>query len=148
MSLHRDFDLQPISEAGDPDDWRPNSVLAFATDPRAEMAVIIEEIGAGDAIPLHTHTIDEVILYQAGEAEQRVGEETYHVVAGDIVFIPAGEPHGTRNGGSGVVRLQAVFPSHRIDIQYLERNPAPGTEGDDPQPAVVFDTRIGEVEPL
>ena len=146
MSLHHDLDLQPVNDAADPDDWRPNSVLAFATDERADMAVIVEEIGAGDAIPLHTHTIDEVILYQAGAAEQRVGAETYDVVAGDVVFIPAGEPHGTRNVGSEVVLLQAVFPSHRIDIQYVERNPAPGTEGDDPQPAAVFDTRTGEVE--
>jgi quercetin dioxygenase-like cupin family protein len=148
MSLHRDFDLQPLIDPGDPDDWRPSSSLAFASDERADLAVIIEEIGVGDAIPLHVHAIDEAILYQSGTAAVRVGEETYEVVAGDVVFVPAGEPHGTRNVGAEPVRLQAVFPSHRIDIRYLERNPAPGTEGDSPQPGAILDTRTGAVEPL
>ncbi|MBA2359905.1 MAG: cupin domain-containing protein [Actinobacteria bacterium] len=148
MSLHRDFDLQPLSDLGDVDDWRPNSVWSLASDERAEMAVIVEEIGVGDAIPLHVHSIDEVLLYQSGKAEVRVDDETHHVRAGDIVVVPAGTSHGTRNMGSEVVRLHAVFPSHRIDIQYLERNPAPGTEGDDPQPGVIWDTRTGAVEPL
>jgi hypothetical protein len=44
--------------------------------------------------------------------------------------------------------LRAVFPSHRIDIEYVERNPAPDTEGDAPRAPVVYDTRTGRVEPL
>jgi uncharacterized cupin superfamily protein len=78
----------------------------------------------------------------------RVDAETHRVGAGDVVIVPAGAAHGTRNVGTGFVRLHAVFPSHRIDITYLERNPAPGTEGDAPQAPVVWDTRSGEVEPL
>lgn len=148
MSLHRDLDLQPLTDPGDPDDWRPNSRLALVSDERVDMAVIVEELGVGDAIPLHVHRIDEVLLYQSGEAEAQVGDETYRVGAGDIVIIPAGRPHGTQNVGSEIVRLQAVFPLHRLDITYIERNPAPGTEGDDPQPGVVWDTRTGKVEPL
>jgi hypothetical protein len=34
-----------------------------------------------------------------------------------------------------------MFPSERIGIEYLERNPAPGTEDDPPQPVVVIDVR-------
>jgi quercetin dioxygenase-like cupin family protein len=108
--------------------------------------VIVEEIGVGDAIPLHRHRIDEVLLYEEGQAEVRVDADTYRVGAGDIVIVPAGAAHGTRNVGADVVRLRAVFPSHRIDIAYLERNPAPGTEDDAPQPPSVWDTRTGEVE--
>jgi quercetin dioxygenase-like cupin family protein len=148
VSLHRDFELQPLTDPGDPDDWRPNSIWALVADERADMAVIVEEIGVGDAIPLHRHQIDEVLLYDAGDAEVRVDEETYRVGAGDIVIVPAGTAHGTRNVGSGIVRLRAVFPSHRIDLTYIERNPAPGTEADAPQPGAVWDTRSGEVEPL
>jgi quercetin dioxygenase-like cupin family protein len=146
--LHRDFDLQPIADAGDPDDWRPNSRWAPATDSEADMAVIVEEIGVGDSIPLHRHRIDETLIYEAGEAEVRVGEETYSVRGGDIVIVPAGAPHGTRNVGATKVRVNAVFPSARVDMEYLERNPAPGTEDDDPQPGVVYDMRTGAVEPL
>ena len=148
MSLHREFDLRPLTDPGDPDDWRPNSIWTLVNDPETNMAVIIEEIGVGDSIPLHSHRIDEIILYDAGEAEVRVGEETYSVRGGDIVIVPAGAPHGTRNVGTAVVHLKAVFPTCRIDMQYIERNPAPGTEGDRPQPGVIWDTRTGAVEPL
>jgi quercetin dioxygenase-like cupin family protein len=113
------------------------------SDERADVAVVAEEIGVGDEIPLHRHRIDEVLLYESGEAHVRVGDETYRVTAGDIVIVPAGEAHGTRNVGDEAVRLRAVFPSHRVDIEYLERNPAPGTEGQDPQPRAVWNTRTG-----
>jgi hypothetical protein len=63
-------------------------------------------------------------------------------------MVPAGAVHGTRNVGAEVVRLRAVFPTHRLDMEYVERNPAPGTESDDPQPGVVWDARTGAVEPL
>ena len=148
MGLHRDFDLQALTDPADPDDWRPNSIWALVSEESANVGVIVEEIGVGDAIPLHRHRIDEVLLYEAGDAEVRVDEETYLVGAGDIVIVPAGAAHGTRNVGSDRVCLGAVFPSNRIDMTYIERNPAPGTEGDAPQPGVIWDTRSGEVQPL
>jgi quercetin dioxygenase-like cupin family protein len=148
VSLHRDLDLQPLTDPRDPDDWRPGSRWALVSDPEADMAVIAEEIGVGDAIPLHRHRIDEIIVYLSGEAEVRVGDEAYDVRGGDIVVIPAGKVHGTRNTGEGVVAIRAVFPRARIDMQYVERNAAPGTEQDPPQPRVIWDTRTGEVEPL
>ena len=148
MGLHRGLELRPMTDPGDPDDWRPNSAWAVVADDHAEMAVIVEELGVGDAIPLHRHRIDEVLLYDSGRAEVRVDDETYAVGPGDIVMVPAGAVHGTRNVGDEVVRLRAVFPTHRLDMEYVERNPAPGTEGDEPQPGVVWDARTGAVEPL
>jgi quercetin dioxygenase-like cupin family protein len=148
VSLQRPAPLQPLTDPADPNDWRPNSSWVLVAGECADMAVIVEEIGVGDAIPLHRHEIDEVLLYQAGEAEVALDDESYAVRAGDVVFVPAGSVHGTRNVGSEVVRLQAVFPSHRIDMTYLERNPAPGTEGDRPRPGVVWDTRTGAAVPL
>ena len=148
VGLHRDLELTPLTDPGDPDDWRPNSAWALVAEEEADLAVIVEEIGVGDAIPLHRHRIDEVILYLAGEAEVRLGEATYAVRSGDIVVVPAGHVHGTRNTGTEIVSLRAFFPTARIDIEYLERNPAPGTEGEPPRPGVVWDTRTDRVEPL
>ena len=34
-----------------------------------------------------------------------------------------------------------MFPSEQNGIQYVERNPAPGTEGANPQPASSIDVR-------
>jgi quercetin dioxygenase-like cupin family protein len=148
VPLHRDVTLLPIADPNDPDDWRPNSVWGLIADERADVAVIVEEIAVGDAIPLHRHRIDEVLLYERGEAEVRVDDETYDVRAGDIVIVPAGAVHGTRNVGADTVRVRAVFPSHLLDIAYVERNPAPGTEGDAAQAPVVYNVRTGQVEPL
>jgi quercetin dioxygenase-like cupin family protein len=148
MGLHRDPELRPMTDPDDPDDWRPGSLWAVVADDRAEMAVIVEQIAVGDAIPLHRHRIDEVLIYESGEAEVQVDDELYAVGPGDIVMVPAGAVHGTRNAGAGIVRFHAVFPTHRLDMEYVERNPAPGTEGDDPQPGIVWDARTGAVEPL
>jgi len=148
MSVVNPLELQPLADPRDPDDWRPRSRWALASDPRASLAVIAEEIAPGDRIPLHRHQIDEVLLYHSGAAEVRIGEETFPVGAGSIAFVPAGEPHGTTNTGDEPVRVHAVFPSHEIDIEYLERNPAPGSESDPPQLPVSYDARTGAVTRL
>jgi quercetin dioxygenase-like cupin family protein len=148
MGLQRDLRFQPLADPGDPDDWRPDSELAFAVDDKADMLVVAEQLAPGDAIPLHRHRIDEVIIYLAGTAEVRIGDETHDARAGDIVFIPAGEAHGSRNVGEKVVEFRAVFPRAVLDVEYLERNPAPGTEDSAPQPPFVIDLRAGTVTPL
>lgn len=111
------------------------------------MAAIVEEIAPGDRIPMHTHPIDELVFFRSGMAAVTVGNERQTVTAGAVAFIPAGIPHMTVNDGSTPTSLFAVFPSTRIGIHYLERNPAPGTEGDPPQPPAIYDARTGEVHP-
>jgi quercetin dioxygenase-like cupin family protein len=148
MAIVSSFDYAPFDES-DPDDFRPNSRWAMLVDPRGKsdvhvdnITLIIEEIAAGDRIPLHTHPISEVIVIQQGSAEVTLGDDTQQVGPGTVVFVPAWTPHGTRNAGTSPIRLHAMFPSERIGIQYLERNPAPGTESDAPQPAFTIDARL------
>jgi quercetin dioxygenase-like cupin family protein len=148
MGLHRDLEFNTLDDGSDSDDWRPGSRLALVADPNVDMAVIAEQIGVGDAVPLHRHTIDEVVFYLSGEVEVGVGAELHAVRAGDIMVIPAGVAHSQRNTGDSVAEIRAVFPSARLDVEYLERNPAPGTEGDLPQPPFVIDTHTGEVAPI
>src|ERR1041385_4111052 len=136
MGLYRDLQFVPLADGSDPDDWRPGPRLGPAAG-----------VGGGDSIPLHRHRIDEVVVYLAGEFEVRLGEESLAVRAGDIVVIPAGVVHSQRNTGSMVGEIRAVFPSARIDIEYIDRNPAPGTEGDPPQPPIVIDAHTGAVAP-
>ncbi|HEY2556617.1 MAG TPA: cupin domain-containing protein [Diaminobutyricibacter sp.] len=147
MGLHRDLEFNALDDGSDPDDWRPGSRLALVADPDAHVTVIAEKIGVGDAVPLHRHTIDEVVFYLSGEVEVQLGRETHAVRAGDIMVIPAGVAHAQRNTGDSIAEIRAVFPSARLDVEYLERNPAPGTEGDPPQPAFSIDTHTGEVAP-
>jgi quercetin dioxygenase-like cupin family protein len=137
---------------GDSDDHRPASTWATVVDPgdvagRVDgMAVVVERIAPGNRIPLHVHQVDEVI-FPHGRGAFRLGGETHAVEDGSVVFIPAGAPHGLRNDGDGDLLLHAVFPTERIWIRYLERNPAPGTETDPVGRALIYDVRTGTVEP-
>lgn len=139
---------RPIVDEGDPDDYRPNSSMAMVLDPTRPagdyvngLMVLFECMAPGDRIPLHVHTIEELIIVDEGSAEVTLGQEQRTVGAGAVIFIPAGVPHSTRNLGSTVLLMHAVFPSHRLPIQYLERNPAPSTEGNAPQPPITYDMR-------
>jgi mannose-6-phosphate isomerase-like protein (cupin superfamily) len=147
MAIVSSFDYAPFDES-DPDDFRPNSHWALLVDPGGnsdvrvdDITLIIEEIAPGDRIPLHTHPISELIVIEDGRAEVTLGDDTQQVGPGTAVFVPAGTPHSTRNAGASPIRIHAMFPSERIGIKYLERNPAPGTESDAPQPAFTINAR-------
>jgi len=148
MGIVDKWEYMPLAMEEDPDDYRPDSKLAVIVDPAESddnyvqgLTVFKEKIAPGDKIPLHQHTIEEVLFVDEGEIEVRLGEDRKVVEPGAIVFIPARTPHGFKNLGATVAQIHAVFPAREIAIRYLERNPAPGTEGDDPQPPVAFDIR-------
>ena len=147
MAIIARYDYAPFDET-DPDDFRPNSRWALLVDPGGtsekhvdDITLIVEEIAPGDRIPLHTHPINEMIVILEGDPEVTLGDETRPVGPGGVVFIPAGTPHSTRNATTSRDRIHAMFPSERIGIAYLERNPAPGTEDDPPQPAITIEVR-------
>jgi quercetin dioxygenase-like cupin family protein len=147
MSIVHGSDWQ--SMVGDPDDHRPNSTWSLIVDPGDggspvdDIAVIRERIASGDRIPLHKHHENEVILIR-GPGRFRLGDQTEAVDDGSVVFIPAGIPHGLDNDGPTPLPVDAVFPTTRIWIRYLERNAAPGTEGDPPGSGT-YDLRSGDV---
>lgn len=146
MSIVEDRRYQPLGPE-DPDDYRPNSELAFVIDPTGAgphvsgLSFIFENVAPGDRIPLHRHTLDEAVIIEEGEADIVLGNERCSASAGAVIFIPAGAAHAYRNAAAGPLRIHGVFPSDVIDIEYLERNPAPGTEGQAPQPAFSIDLR-------
>ena len=151
MAITRIGELTPMND--DPDDYRPDSTWSLVIDGgdghgRVDTLVLLfERMAPGDAIPLHTHTVDEAVVVEEGTGEYRLGDHREEVAAGSVVFIPAGTPHSTRNTGDGPLRIHAAFPTDRIDIRYLERNPAPGTEDREPS-AFRYDPRTGEVTQL
>lgn len=139
--------LTPLAKERDPDDYRRRSTWSGPlVDPIAEnyvrdLCVILERIAPGERIPLHRHSVDEAIVVECGRVEVRLGEETRLVEGRSVVFVPAGAAHGAENVGSNDAVYTAFFATTAVDIEYLERNPAPGTEGDPPQPPIVYDAR-------
>lgn len=58
----------------------------------------------------HTHPDSDEILYViSGEGEQEVADETRDIEAGEMVFVPEGVEHGTRNTGWETMVLLAVY---------------------------------------
>lgn len=136
---------------GDPDDHRPNSFWRLVVDPGDDagrvdgLALIDEEMAVGDRIPLHTHPVDELVAILEGEGEYRLGSHNQRVTGGSVVFVPAGTPHSTANVGNRPLHLYGIFPTSIVEIAMLERNPAPGTEGEAPR-RTRYDFRTGEFE--
>jgi len=59
----------------------------------------------GEVVPLHTHTVEEVLTFIAGEGIATLGTETIPVCADMSLVVPPGTPHGYRNTGVGPLRL-------------------------------------------
>jgi mannose-6-phosphate isomerase-like protein (cupin superfamily) len=142
---HRSY--VPLAD-DDPDDYRPNSSIALVLDPvRSDgefvngLTVLFERVAPGDRVPRHAHTIEEVVFIDAGTALVVLGDERRIVGPGAVVFVPTGTPHELRNVGRELLQLHAVFPAAAIPIQYLDRNPAPGTEKAEPQPPLELEPR-------
>jgi quercetin dioxygenase-like cupin family protein len=150
MSILSGYALSPM--IGDPDDHRPSTLWAALVDPGDaagrvdDLVAIVEHIAVGDRIPLHVHRVSEVIVVH-GQGRQRLGDREEPVDEGSVVFVPAGVPHGMRNTGPTPLRIEAVFPTDRIWIRYVERNPAPGTEAHPIAPAVTINVRTGRIVP-
>ena len=148
MSILKQLDYRPCADEHDPDDYRPRSSWAAAVDPATpdgrfvqNLCVFVDVVAPGDRVPLHTHPIDELVVVLEGTAEVTLDEETHVVQPGAVIFIPERTPHGARNTGDEPAKLIGLFPSERVGFRYLERNPAPGTEADLPQPPFEMNVR-------
>jgi mannose-6-phosphate isomerase-like protein (cupin superfamily) len=68
---------------------------------------------------LHKHPYDEVLIVLEGRARLDDGTETREVGAGDIVVIPAGEPHAFVNVGDGPLRQIDIHATSRFSTEWL-----------------------------
>lgn len=62
-------------------------------------------------VPLHTHPVEEILVFLAGDGIAALGDDSATVGPGVTLHIPAGEPHGFRNMGSGELRVLVIFPT-------------------------------------
>ena len=70
---------------------------------------------------LHTHPYEEVLIILEGQATLDDGDEKRDVGAGDVVLIPAGQPHGFVNSGPGRLRQIDIHVSPSFSTEWLEK---------------------------
>jgi len=73
---------------------------------------IVDVLPGAVSKPGHTHTdCEEIIFVDFGGGDILIGDEVYPLRTGDIVFIPKGIRHMTRNFGKEKMRLICAFSS-------------------------------------
>ena len=93
--------------------WRPGyrkwDVAGEEQGVTSTFSINTAEPGAG--APLHTHTIDELIVVMEGTLEVSMDGETRTVGPNHTVVIPPGAEHGFRVTGEGTAQLLVFFPA-------------------------------------
>ncbi len=92
--------------------WRDGvltRMLVSAANGAAELCVFEQFCDPGCGAPIHTHTVEEVLIVLAGTAEITVGETRATATAGQSVTIAAGLRHGFVNTGAGMLHVQAIL---------------------------------------
>lgn len=69
-------------------------------------------LAPGDEVRLHTHAVEEILVFLAGAGEATLADRKVPVGAGVSLHIPPGEPHGFRNTGQDELRLLVIFPGN------------------------------------
>ena len=64
----------------------------------------------GERVLLHTHPVEEALVFLAGTGEAILGDETVPIAAETTLYVPPELPHGFRNVGSTPLHLLVVFP--------------------------------------
>ena len=85
------------------------------------LCIIFVDAEPGRGPSLHTHPYEEVFILLEGQATLDDGEERRDVEAGDLVLIPAGQPHGFVNSGEGRLRQIDIHVSPSFSTEWLEK---------------------------
>ena len=86
----------------------------------ADSAAVYFEVEAGDRLPRHTDSAEEILYVVAGEVEARVGDEHARLTAGGLAVIPSMVPHGLVNVGNETARIVGFFSEPEIISSFDE----------------------------
>lgn len=65
----------------------------------------------GGGMPLHTNTVEHEQYVLRGAARITLGDAVHQVKAGDVVYIPAGQPHSYQAEGDEPFEFLCVVPN-------------------------------------
>jgi quercetin dioxygenase-like cupin family protein len=93
----------------------------FVGDDHGGVAITFLAVDAepGQGPALHRHPYDEVLIVLEGEATLSDGNGTRRLSGGDVVVIPAGQPHAFVNSGERRLRQIDVHASAAFSTEWL-----------------------------
>ncbi|MEW6400485.1 MAG: cupin domain-containing protein [Chloroflexota bacterium] len=76
----------------------------------------------GGGMPRHTNTVEHEQYVLRGNAKIGIGEETYEVKQGDVVFIPEGIVHFYENIGDEPFEFLCIIPNKEDKITIVDES--------------------------
>lgn len=73
----------------------------------------------GGGMPPHTNTVEHEQFILEGSATIGIGDETFPVQAGDVVFIPGGAPHWYKADGDQPFAFLCMVPNLPDEIELV-----------------------------
>ncbi len=111
--------VRRISATDAVDSGYPGYQVVMAASPESA-TVLAGFLGDGGHPPLHTHEVDLFFVVLEGSTTIRLGRDDRHVQAGEVIYIPAGLPHGSDNqSGAAERHLEILIPGVRPGRPFL-----------------------------
>lgn len=108
--------IRRISAEDAVDAGYPHYQVVMAASPES-MTVLAGFLGDGGHPRLHTHDVDLFFVVLEGSTTLRLGRDSHPAKAGEVIYIPAGLPHGSDNQSG------ARAPSRDPDTSRTTRDP-------------------------
>ncbi len=89
-------ELEGVIFASDLVRFQPGAVVSRTVVKKPAGTVTIFAFDAGEGLSEHTAPFDALVLDLEGEAEITISGAPYRVSAGQIVRLPAGQPHAVK----------------------------------------------------
>jgi quercetin dioxygenase-like cupin family protein len=96
-----------------------NSLEFEGADHDAGVSFFLVNAAPGRGPSLHTHEYPEIFIMLEGQATFRGADDEVEVSAGQVVVVPAGEPHAFTASGDGSRQVN-IHVSPRFVTQWLE----------------------------
>jgi len=83
-------------------------------DGAPNFAMRLFEVEPGGHTPHHSHNYEHEIMIIQGQADVACGPDggqTKPASCGDVLYIPANQPHQFRNPGTGVLKFMCLVPT-------------------------------------
>jgi mannose-6-phosphate isomerase-like protein (cupin superfamily) len=112
--------IRRISAADAVDAGYPGYQVVMVASPESA-TVLAGFLGNGGHPPLHTHDVDLFFVVLEGSTTIRLGHDSRQVQAGEVIYIPAGLPHGSDNqSGAAERHLEILIPAVEPGTPFLK----------------------------